>query len=201
MELGVFAVDTDALEVFIAVMPEVAEIGHLLQEFGLGREHCPTLDGMEDLGGMEAAGRHVAVAEDRAALHLDPECMCPVVDYFELVFFCDPIDGLHITWNSIDVRGKDGGGAWGDGGFYFVRVDVAGSRVDIHKDRFASFPDDAACGRHIGKWRGDDLSGEFHGFDRNLNGDGTVAGIKQVVDTEVFLEAKLQFVDQRAVVG
>lgn len=103
MELGVFAVDADTVEVFIPIMSEVAEIGHLLQEFGLGCEHCPALDGMEDLGGMEAARRHVPVAEDRAALHLDPECMCPVVDYFELMLFCDPIDGLHIAGNSIDM--------------------------------------------------------------------------------------------------
>lgn len=88
-----------------------------------------------------------------------------------------------------------------DRSFYFVRVDVAGSRVDIHKDRFASFPYDAARGRHIGKWRGDDLSGKFHGFDRNLNGDGAVACIEQMVDTEVFLEAKFQFIDQRAIVS
>ena len=166
----------------MTVMAEVAEMNHLLQEFGLGREDRPAFYGMEYFGGMEAARGYIAEVEDRATVYVDTEGMRPVVDDFQVMFFCDPIDGLHVAGNPIDMGGEDGGGLRRDGRFDFGRVDVAGSRIDVDKNRFASFPDDAAGGGHVGKRSGDDFACKFQRFDGDLNSDGPVAGIEQVID-------------------
>lgn len=201
MELRVLTVDTDTVEVLIPIMPEVAEIGHFLQDFRLGCEDRPTFYRMEYFGGMEAARRYIPVAEDRATVYFDPEGMCPVVDDFQVMFFCDQVYCRHVAGNSIDMSGEDGGSLGSDGCFDFRRIDVAGPWIYIDKDRFASFPDDAAGSGDIGKRCGDNLTGKFQRFDGDLNGDGSVAGIEQVFDAEIFLQAKFQFVDQRSVVG
>lgn len=156
---------------------------------------------MEDLGGMEAAGGNITVRENGIAINFNSEGMRPVVDDFEVMLLGDPVDCLHIAGNSIHMRSKDGGSMRSDGSFYFLRIDVAGIWIYIHKDRFASFPDDAAGSGHIGKRRGDDLAFEFQGLDGNLNGDGPVSCVEQMINPKVFLQIELQFIDQRAIVG
>ena len=201
MKFGVLSIDPYPVESLRTIMPEVAEKGHLLKKFRLRREYSAAFYGMENLGGMEASGRNITVREDRLTVDLHSEGMRSVVDYFEVVFGCDPVYGLHIAGNPIDMRGKDRGSLRSDRSFYFFRVDVAGTWVYIHKDGFASFPDDGAGGGDIGKRRGDDLAFEFQRLDGNLNRDGTVAGVEKMFHSQIFLQALLQFVDQRTVVG
>lgn len=201
MELRVLTVDADTVEVFESVMPEIAKVGHLFEDFRLSREDCPSFYGMVYFCCMEAARGYIAIAEDGATVYFDTESMRPVVDHFEVMFFCDLIDRLHIAGNPIDMRGKDARGFWRDRRFDFGRIDIAGSGIDVDKNRFASFPDDAARGGYVGKRRGNNLTCEVQGFDGDLNGDSPVAGIEQMLDVQIFLETKLQFVDQRTVVG
>lgn len=201
MEFGVLTVDSYPIESLMTIMTEVAQKSHLLQEFRLRREYSSPFYRMENLGGMEACGRNIAIAEDRPAIDPDSEGMRTVVDDFEMMLLCDTGYGLHITGNPIDMRGKDSGRKRSDGSFYFCRVDVAGTWVYIYIDRFASFPDDAAGSGHIRKRRGDDLTGQFQRLDGNLNRDGAVSGIEQMFHSQKLLQALLKFIDQRTVVG
>lgn len=201
MKFGVLSIDPYPVESLRTIMPEVAEKGHLLKEFRLGCEYSAAFYGMENLGGVEACGRNITVREDRLAVDPDTEGMRSVVDYFEVVFGCDPVYGLHIAGDPIDMCRKNRGSMRRYGGFYFLRVDVACTWIYIHKDRFASFPDDAAGSGHIGKRRCDDLSFQFQRLDGDLNGDGAVSCVEEVFHSQISLQALLKFVDQRTVVG
>lgn len=143
MELRVFAIDADSPKTVRAIMTEVAQVRHPLEQFRIGSDHCPTLDGVEQLGGVKAASRDVPVFEDRLPVDLDAKGMRPVIDDLKSMPVGNLLNGLHLTGNPIDVGGKDSGGLWRDGRFDLGRIEGKSVRQNVHKDRRAPFPHDA----------------------------------------------------------
>lgn len=109
MKLGVFGIDADSIEFLEAVMPEISEVRKQLEKFGVLGEDCPSFDGMENLGSMEATGADITIFEDGPTVDFHPKRMSPIINHFQPVSIGDLLDLFDFTGNAIDVCSENGG--------------------------------------------------------------------------------------------
>ena len=89
---------------------EVLQLVDVLFCLGIRADDGAALKGVEHLGGVKTEHRQVAMIEDAAAVALHAKGMGGVVDHLEVVLVGNFLDGLHITWVSIDMNRHDGRG-------------------------------------------------------------------------------------------
>ena len=69
--------------------------------------------------------------------------LCGIFYDFEIVFFGDFTDGIHITAETVEVDAKDGFGPWRDSGFDLGGIHEECFWIDIDEDRHGHVVDDA----------------------------------------------------------
>ena len=146
------AVDAGADYLCLAGEAEILEVVYPTLGISFLHHHCTALDGIEDLGGVEAEGGHIAGIEDALAIHLNPECVGCVINDLEAVFIGYGLDGLGVTGLAVDVDRHYGCGPGGDCRLNAGRVDIACSRVNIHKHWSGAIPPDGMCCGHEAVW-------------------------------------------------
>ncbi len=201
MKLAALAVDAHPEKVLGPVMPEIAHIADAAGQLPVVGGNAPAFNGMEQLGGMEAERAYIAVIEHAAVVYSYPESMRGIVNNAQVMAFCNFLYAGHIAGNTVNVRGQNGGGAGGNGGFYFGRVNGKCLRVNVGENGGAAFPDQAACGGHVAEGGGYNLAAEAQGLNGNLQGNGTVVNVVKVFYAQVVFNFLLQLVNQGAVVG
>src|SRR5690349_7524287 len=110
--------------------------------FGLGirADDGTAFKGVEHFGGVKAEYPQIPVVKHAAVMALYAEGVGSVVDNFEIVGTSNLLDTIHIAGVSIAVHRHNSSGAWGDGGFDLVRVEVERNRVDVYKHRLDAVP-------------------------------------------------------------
>jgi len=144
---------TEAIEEFrrILMLTRSNYLGLVVDaQLGLGirADDRPALEGVEDLGGVKAQHRQVAMAEHAATVALHAKSMGRVVDHFQVVVVGNLLDGIHIAGMAIHMDGHDRGGLRGDGGLDSGGVEVQGFGVHIDEHRLDAVPQQRVCRGH-----------------------------------------------------
>ncbi len=91
------------------------------------------------LVGIKGKHRRVGQRSRAAFFILGPDCFASVFDDDEIVLASDGEDRVHVRRLTEGVDDDNGFGAGGDGRFDFCGVQIAGQRVNVHKNRRAAF--------------------------------------------------------------
>lgn len=194
-------VDAGGHHLGFAGKTEVLEVVDALLGGGIVADEGTAFHGVVGLGGVEGEGADIAGFEDALSLHPHAEGMSGIVDDFEAVFIGDGLDAHSIAGGAVNMHGHDGGGLRGDGGFYLVRVKVAGDGIDIHKDRFDSIPPEGVGGGHEAVGRGDDLARDAQGLQRGNERQGAIREQADIGHAQVVGQGLFQLLVVVAVVG
>lgn len=180
-----------------------AEIDHLARLFTqslIPDDQRPTLDGVEDLRGMETERADVAPLQHAFPLIGRPERMRRVIHDLEFVLLRNLLNPLQFTGVSEHVHRHDGAGAGSDLSLDPGGVNIERTRVDIGKDHLQPIPDEGTgCGDER-KGGGDHFSGEAQQFIRHLQGQCPVRNENEILDAEICLQTVFQLAHQRAAI-
>ena len=119
---------------------EVLQLVNAQLGFGVGADDGAAFKGVEDLGGVKAQHREVAMVEHTAAVTLHAKGMGGVVNNLEVVVVGNLLNGINIARVTIAMHRHDGRGLRGDGGFDLGWVEVQRVRVHVHKDGLDTVP-------------------------------------------------------------
>ncbi len=180
---------------------EVLQPADALVGLGVRADDGAALEGVEHLGGMEAEHAEVAVAQDRAAVVLDPEGVRGVVDDLEVVGVGDALDRGGVARRAVAVYRHDRGGMRGDRGLDLLRVQVQRDRVDVHEHRLDPFPQQRVRGGHERVGRGNHFAGDAQRLQRGEQGQGAVCQQGQVSNPKVLRQRLFQRLVHAATVG
>ena len=155
----------------------VAQGAHEIGGGGIICDDNPALAGGDLLVGVEGEYAEIANGPGRAALVFGSESLAGVFDDRQLILPGNPQDRVKIGGLTEDVDGQDGferairlspcagqpaagffasGHQVMRGSFDQFRINVAGARVNIHKDRDGVLEQEHVAGSHKGEGRGDD---------------------------------------------
>ena len=180
---------------------EVFEIVYPLLRLLVVHDERSALDGVVDLGGVEAQGGHVARVEYRFAVHLDAEGVRRVIYHLEPVLVGYLLYALHVAGFAVAVHGHDGGGLRGDGRLYPVGVHATVGWVDVHEHRLDAVPPYRVRRRHEAERGRDDLAGDAQRLQGRDERQGAVGEEADVGDLEIFAERPLKLLMIVSVVG
>ena len=153
---------------------KVFQVVDTLLGFGIVTNDGAAFEGVEHLGGMKTQHRQVAVVEHTAVMALHAKGVSGVVDDFQSIVVGNFLDTIHITGVAVAVHRHDGGSLRGDGGLDPVRVEVERDRVDVHKHRFDTVPQQRMGSRHERIWCGDDFARDAQGLQGGNQCEGAV---------------------------
>ena len=182
-------------------MAEVLELVHTTFGLGVVTDDRAAFEGIEDLGGMEAEDREVAVPEEAPAMAADAEGVRGVIDHLEAMAAGDRPQGVDVAGRSVAMHGQQGGRARGDGRLDLRRIEVEGHGVDVHEYGREAVPEERMRGRHEGERRGDDFALEVEDLHRGHERDRGVVEEADVFDVEMTGESLLQLLVERTSVG
>lgn len=154
---------------------KVLQMVDALLGLGVGADDGAALEGVEDLGGMKAEHRQVAMAQHAAVGVLHGKDVGGIINHAQVVVVGNFLDGSRVAGVAVAVHRHDGGGVRGDGGLDLGRVEVEGVRLHIYKHGLAAVPQERVRGGDKGVRRGDDLAGDAQGLQRGDEGQGAVA--------------------------
>lgn len=198
VHLGVYAGADDG---GLSGEAEVLQVVYALLGGFVVHYHGPALDGVVDLGGVEAERAQVAPVEDGASFDFYSKGVGGIVDDLQAVAVGDLLYATDVAGIAIDVDGHYGRGLRGDGGLYPFRVEVAGFWVDVDEDGLAAVPPDAVGGGDKGVRRGDDLAGDAQRLEGGEQRQGAVGEEGDERDLEVLRQLLLQLAVELAVIG
>ena len=88
-------------------MPKIAHVTKSVSYCFIISNQAPTLGSMKQLGSMKTEGRCIAIIYQGLAVVVNPKGMCSIVNYFQLVLFCDFFNALNIARNSVNMGCKN----------------------------------------------------------------------------------------------
>lgn len=180
---------------------EVLEVVDALLGGGIVADKGAAFHGVVGFGGVEGEGADITGLQDALTIYPHTEGMGGIVDNFETVFIGDGLDARSIAGGAVNMHGHDGGGLRSDGGFYLIRVEVAGDGVDIHKDGLDAIPPEGMGGGHEAVGSGDDLARDTQGLQGSDERQGAVREQADVGHAEVIGQGLFQLLVVVAVVG
>ena len=191
-ELVHLGVPADILYVLRRGDPEVLPlVEHRVERRVLEADGTP-LDGVEDLGGVEAEHGRVAKACDGDAVPLHSEGMGRIVDHLEAVSVRDPLDRVHVAEVAVDMHGDDRAGSRRDQPLHAFGVDGVVVGLHVGEDGRESLPDDGVGGRGEGVRGRDDLAPEVERLQDALQRVVPVGEQGDVLDPETLFQRRLE---------
>ena len=181
--------------------PEVLQVVDPLLGLLVVHHKRPALYRVVHLRGVEAEGGHVALVEDAAAVHLQPEGVGGVIDHFQSILVGNLLYSLGIARLAVAVHRHDGRGPGGDGRLDAVGVDAAVRRVDVHEHGLDAVPPDrVGCGYEAERG-GYHLAGYSQGLEGRYQRQRAVGEEADVGHLKVLAQGGLQFLVVMSVVG
>lgn len=180
------AVDAGGYHLRLIRKAEVLEVVDALLHGGIVADEGAAFHGVIGFGGVEGERTDIACVENALAIHAHAEGMGGIVDDLEAVFIGNGLDAPGIARGAIDMHGHDGGGARGDGGLYFIGIEIARDGVDIHEDGFDAIPPDGVGGGHEAVRGGDDLACNAESLQSGDERQGAIGEDADVGHAEVF---------------
>ena len=180
---------------------EVLQVVDALLDLGVGADDRTAFEGVEDLGGVEAEYRQIAVTQHGHAVALHAEGMGGVVDDLEPVGVGDALDAVGVARDAVAMDRQDGGGGRGDRFLDAVGVEVAGHRVDIDEHRSDAVPQQRVGGGHERVRGRDHLAADAQRLQRGHQGQGAVGEQAEVLDAEIARQFRFELLVEGAVVG
>ena len=102
---------------------------------------------------------------------------------------------------TVAVHRHDGGGLRRDGGFDLVGIEVERNRVDIHKYRLDTIPQQRVGGSHEGIRCSDDFARDAQGLQGGNKREGAIGEKRNVFDTQVVTKRLFKLLVKRAAIG
>ena len=134
------AVDTRSNHLCFACKTEILQVVDTLLRLFVVHHQSTAFDGIIHFRSMEAQSGHITSRQDAFTVHLHTESMGCIVNHFQSVFIGNPLNTFHVTGLSIYMNGHDCRCFRSNGSFYFIRINVAGCRVNVHKHRLDAIP-------------------------------------------------------------
>src|SRR5690606_4360583 len=159
------------------------------------------LEGIEDLGGVEAEYAQIAMAQHRAAFVLDSESMRRIVDDLEVVGVGNTLDRCGVAGIAVTMYRHDGRSLRGDRGLDLFRVEIQGSRVYVHEYRLDAIPQQRVGCSDERIRRGYDLAGNPQSLQCRDQGQSTVGEECNVLNPKMLAEGLLQLLVHITAIG
>lgn len=161
-------------------------LGHIqsLLQLPLAGGDRPTLDGVEDLGRMEAEHRGIPEGAYPSSFVRLSKGVGGIIENLEVVSRCNLLDGLHITDVAIDMDRNDCGSLLSDQGFDERGIKGVITLLDVTEDRLEAIADNGMRGGDKGEGGGDDLPGKTQGLYGHLEGEMAIGEERDMRDSK-----------------
>ncbi len=183
-----------------AIEAEILQIVESFFEARILKGQHAAFKRMVEFGGMETEHAHVAKMRDGLAANLHAEGVGRVVDQFEVVTTSDVGQGIDFAGVTKDVHGQDSRSPGRNGGLDLLGVQCVVVRLDVDEDGSDLVPKQSVGGRDESERGRDDLAGNPHSLQPDLQRQCTIVEEAHVVHLEIVRQLTGKALKNRAVV-
>lgn len=200
-DLDHLAVGAGVDNVIEAGESEVAHQAHGFSQVVVIGDDGPTLECIEEFGGVKAEHFRAAEAANHLALIGTTKGVGRIEQQLQLVLVCNGLQFLHRRSAAPEVHPDDAAGARGNHPPHRFRVQVVGERINVGEHGRNALPIQRVgrCDERIG--RNDDFASQTQRTDDDLQRDGAIAHGDAVFHAAIYGDAVFKLLYQRAVIA